>query len=345
MSESTACFAAKITADTCSGPGPHPSSTGAERPPRLQPVTPLTLPEDEAARRRTGLLLGAGSYVIWGFMPLFFAMAAPSEPIEILAHRIVWSLVFCLLLLGFTRGFPRLWAAVRDPKLAGTLALASVIIACNWYGFLYGVSIGQVLEVSLGYFLNPLVTIALGVIVLREKLRPLQWAAVALGAVAVIVIAVGLGHPPWLALIVAFSFGTYGLVKNRVGGKVGALEGLTVETLVLSVPSLVVIGLLTAAGAAHFASGGWGHIGIMMLLGPITAIPLIMFSGSTSRIPLTWVGMLQYVAPTMQFLLGLFVFHESMSTTRWVGFFIIWGAVVLIVIDMALAARMRRRRL
>ncbi len=306
-------------------------------------MTTPHLPPDEAARRRTGLLLGAGSYFLWGVLPLFFALGAPASSLEILAHRIVWSLVFCLILLGIARGFSRVGAALRQPKLFGTLALASIVIACNWFSFLYGVQIGRVLEISLGYFINPLVTIALGVIFLRERLRPLQWAAVGLGVAAVVVITVGYGRMPWLSLAVALSFGTYGLVKNRVGGKIGALEGLTIETMVLTPPSIVVIGILYAMGSAHFGLAGWGHVGIMMLLGPVTAIPLIMFSGATSRVPLSWVGMLQYIAPTMQFVLGLLVFHEAMSTTRWVGFIIIWATVVLIIVDMVSASRRSRR--
>ncbi|WAL41551.1 EamA family transporter RarD [Brevibacterium sp. BRM-1] len=307
-------------------------------------MTHTPLPEDEAARRRAGLLLGTASYVFWGFMPLFFALAAPASSLEILAHRIVWSLVFCLILLTGARGFGRVLAAVRSPRLLGTLALASAIVACNWFAFLYGVEVNRVLEISLGYFINPLVTIALGVIFLHERLRPLQWAAVGLGAAAVVVIAAGYGHMPWLSLAVAFSFGTYGLVKNRVGGRVGALEGLTIETAVLTPPALVVIGVLAATGHSHFGSAGLGHAGIMMLLGPLTAIPLIMFSGATRRVPLSWVGMLQYIAPTMQFVLGTLVFHEAMSTTRWIGFIIIWATVGLIIADMLRASRRGRRR-
>lgn len=311
---------------------------------RLPFVTERQLTDEESARRRSGLVLGLSGYLFWGGMPLFFAAAAPATPIEILAHRIVWSLVFCTILLIFAHGFRRVLAAVRDLRVLGTLALAAIVVSINWFGFLLGVSLNRVVEISLGYFFNPLVTVLIGVVFLGERLRRLQWAAVIVGCLAVVVIAVGYGQMPWLALLVAFSFGLYGLIKNRVGGKVGALEGLTVETAVLTPVCGAYIIYLTATGASHFGTEGTGHLLIMLALGPITAIPLILFGAATRRVPLSWVGLMQYVTPTIQFILGITVLGEQMPLARWIGFIIIWIAVVMLTIDMLRATRAQRRR-
>lgn len=304
-------------------------------------MTPPELPDDEFARRRSGLLLGVSSYLCWGAMPLVFIAAAPASSLEILAHRIVWSMVFCIILLAFARGFRRVVRAFTDRQVFWPLALASAVVAVNWFGFLLGVEFGRVLEISLGYFFNPLVTVFLGVVVLGEKLRPLQWVAMAVGTLAVVIIAIGYGQVPWLALLVSFSFGFYGLIKTKVGGKVGALEGLTVETTVLTPFALAAILLYVALGQSHFGTEGLGHMLIMLFLGPATAIPLILFSAATRRVPLSWVGMMQYIAPTIQFILGVAVLGEEMSTTRWIGFFIIWSAVIILTIDMVRAPRRR----
>lgn len=311
---------------------------------RLPFVTERQLTDEESARRRSGLILGLSGYLFWGGMPIVFAAAEPSTPLEILCHRILWSLVFCTILLIFARGFRRVFAAIRDPRVFGTLALAAVVISLNWLGFLIGVSLNRVVEISLGYFFNPLVTVLIGVIFLGERLRRLQWAAIIVGCIAVIVIAVGYGQMPWLALLVAFSFGLYGLIKNRVGGKVGALEGLTVETAVLAPLCLGYLIVLTVTGASHFGTEGTGHVLIMLSLGPITAIPLILFGAATRRVPLSWVGLMQYVTPTIQFIIGITVLGEQMPLARWIGFFIIWAAVIMLTADMLRFSRAPRRR-
>jgi chloramphenicol-sensitive protein RarD len=276
-------------------------------------------------------------------MPLVFAAAAPAGSLEILAHRILWSMLFCAILLTLARGFQRVGQVFRSPRDFWTLTLASVVIAVNWFGFLLGVELNRVVEISLGYFFNPLVTVFLGVVFLHEKLRPLQWTAMAVGAFAVVVIAIGYGQVPWLALLVSFSFGTYGLIKNKVGGRVGALEGLTVETAVLTPFAIAVILILTVTGHSHFSTEGIGHLLIMLSLGPVTAIPLILFGAATRRIPLSWVGMMQYVTPTIQFILGVTVLGEEMTAARWIGFFIIWSAVVILTVDMLQVNRRRHR--
>lgn len=299
------------------------------------------LPPDETQRRRAGLLNGAGAYLLWGFLPLYFSALAPAGSLEILAHRIVWCLVFCAVLLALTRGYTTVWSVLRSPRSTGLLTAASILVGINWLGFLLGVELGRVVEVSLGYYINPLITILLGVIFLREKLRPLQWAAVAVAVVAVLVISIGYGSVPWLGLLVATTFGGYGLVKNRVGGAVGAVSGLSIETLILFVPALAFILWATAAGQSTFTTEGSWHIVLMLLLGPATAVPLLLFSAAARRIPLSWVGMLQFVTPTMQFITGVWILGEEMSPARWTGFAIIWIACTLFIVDMVRASRRR----
>ena len=299
------------------------------------------LPSDETQRRRAGLLNGAGAYLLWGFLPLYFSALAPAGSLEILAHRIVWCLLVCAVLLAITRGYTTVWSVLRSPRSTGLLTAASILVGINWLGFLLGVELGRVVEVSLGYYINPLITILLGVIFLREKLRPLQWAAVAVAVVAVLVISIGYGSVPWLGLLVATTFGGYGLVKNRVGGAVGAVSGLSIETLILFVPALAFILWATAAGQSTFTPEGSWHIVLMLMLGPATAVPLLLFSAAARRIPLSWVGMLQFMTPTMQFITGVWILGEEMSPARWTGFAIIWIACTLFIVDMVRASRRR----
>lgn len=299
------------------------------------------LPPDETQRRRAGLLNGAGAYLLWGFLPLYFSALAPAGSLEILAHRIVWCLLVCAVLLAITRGYTTVWSVLRSPRSTGLLTAASILVGINWLGFLLGVELGRVVEVSLGYYINPLITILLGVIFLREKLRPLQWAAVAVAVVAVLVISIGYGSVPWLGLLVATTFGGYGLVKNRVGGAVGAVSGLSIETLILFVPALAFILWATAAGQSTFTTEGSWHIVLMLMLGPATAVPLLLFSAAARRIPLSWVGMLQFMTPTMQFITGVWILGEEMSPARWTGFAIIWIACTLFIVDMVRASRRR----
>ncbi|MDN6528322.1 MAG: EamA family transporter RarD [Brevibacterium sp.] len=293
------------------------------------------------AIRRAGLTNGLSAYLLWGLIPLLFAAAAPTGALELVSHRVIWSLIFCAILLVFTGGFTRTLQAVQSGRTFWLLALAAVLIAINWTAFVYGVETGHLVEVSLGYYLNPLISIGLGVIFLGEKLRPLQWTAAGFGLVAVIIVGVGLGRMPYLSFTVALSFGLYGLVKNKVGNRVGALEGMTIESAVLAVPSTIFLLVLGAQGLSTFTGFGASHVIIILVTGPATAIPLILFSAAARRIPLSWVGMLQYITPTMQFITGVFILGEMMSTTRWVGFFVIWIAVLLLCIDLVRQSRRR----
>nr|WP_143762040.1 EamA family transporter RarD [Isoptericola variabilis] len=295
-----------------------------------------------SAPDRWGLPLGVGAFVLWGGMPLFFPLLEPAGSLEIIAHRIVWSLVFCVLLLAVTRGFGGLVAVLRTPRTLGVLAVASALIVTNWTVYVYGVLTGHVLDAALGYFINPLLTVLLGVVVLRERLRPAQWVAVGFGALAVVVISTGVGGLPWIALALAGSFGTYSLLKNRVGRTVGALPGLAVETAVATPVALVYLGWLVATGASTFGVHGTGHALLLAATGIITGLPLLLFSGAARRLPLSVVGMLQYLGPALQFLFGLLVFHEHMPPTRWVGFGLVWVALVILTVDGTRAARAAR---
>lgn len=291
---------------------------------------------------RTGLALGLGGYLMWGTLPLYFAALSRSGPVEIIAHRALWSLLFCLLLLTVMRQLPQFVAALRSPRELTTLAVAALLVAANWLLFVYAVSSGHVVEASLGYFINPLLTSALAVLVLRERLRRLQWVAIAIGAVAVVVITTAVGRVPWIALGLAFSFGLYGLAKNRVGRTVGALPGLAVETTVLAPIGAAYLVWLGADGGSTFTDHGVGYALLLASSGAVTALPLLLFSAAARRLPLSVVGLMQYITPLMQFALGVLVFGEHMPTARWIGFALVWAALGLLSLDAVRTLRAPR---
>lgn len=286
---------------------------------------------------RWGLPLGIGAYLLWGGMPLFFPLLQPAGAVEVVAHRIVWSLLFCLIALAALRQLGEFRAALRSPRILGTLATASVLIVVNWVVYVYAVLSDRVLDAALGYFINPIVTVLLGVLVLRERLRPVQWIAIGFGAAAVVVLSTGLGGLPWISLCLALSFGLYGLVKNRVGRTVPALPGLAVETAVATPFALAYIVWLGASGT--FTGHGAGHSLLLVSTGIVTALPLLLFSAAARRLPLSVIGMLQYLAPAIQFLMGLLVFGEHMPAARWAGFVLVWVALVLLTADGIRQAR------
>jgi chloramphenicol-sensitive protein RarD len=281
-----------------------------------------------------GILFGFGAYGLWGLLPLYFFALLPAGPVEIVANRVVWSLLFCVLLITVTRSWRALASAFRDRAVFGALALASALIAVNWLTYTYGVTTGQAVEASLGYFINPLVSVLLGVIVLKEKLRALQWAAVGIGFVAVAVLTVSYGKLPWIALTLAFSFGLYGFVKNRVGRKVDAVTSLSVETMVLAPLAGVTMVVLGLSGSATLTTLGPGHFWLLAASGVLTAVPLLFFGASARRLPLTTIGLLQYVAPLLQFVVALLVFKEAMTPDRWIGFGVVWLALLVLTVDM-----------
>jgi chloramphenicol-sensitive protein RarD len=281
-----------------------------------------------------GILFGFGAYGLWGLLPLYFVALMPAGAVEIVANRVVWSLLFCAALITVTRSWRVLANAFRDRSVFGALAIASALIAVNWLTYTYGVTTGQAVEASLGYFINPLVSVLLGVIVLKEKLRVLQWAAVGIGFVAVAVLTVSYGKLPWIALTLAFSFGLYGFVKNRVGRKVDAVTSLSVETMVLAPVAGATMVFLGLSGSATLAAQGPGHFWLLAASGVLTAVPLLFFGASARRLPLTTIGLLQYVAPMLQFVVALLVFKESMTPDRWIGFGVVWLALLVLTVDM-----------
>ncbi|WP_321575261.1 EamA family transporter RarD [Oerskovia douganii] len=305
------------------------------------PTAPDT-PGGPAPVDRLGLTLGASAYVLWGAMPLFFPLLKPAGPLEIIGHRVVWSLLFCLLLLVVMRQLPAYRAAFRSRRTVGLLAIASVLVATNWTVYVYGVLSGHVLDAALGYFINPLVTVLLAVVVLKERLRPAQWVALGIGTAAVVVLTFGVGRLPWIALTLATSFGLYGLVKNRVGRDVEALPGLAVETTLLFPVALGYLVYLGVTGVGTFATEGPGHALLLASSGVVTALPLLLFGSAARRLPLSLVGMLQYLAPVLQFLVGLLVFHETMPPARWAGFSLVWLALIVLSVDALRSMRVSR---
>jgi chloramphenicol-sensitive protein RarD len=287
-----------------------------------------------------GALYGAGAYLLWGLFPLYWPLLRPSTAVEVLAHRIVWSLAVVLVLLAVMHRLPGVVAALRDRRRAWRLALAAVVIAVNWGTYIYGVSSDQVVETSLGYFVNPIVTVLLGVLVLGERLRAGQWTALGLAFVAVLVLTVENGRPPWIALVLAFSFGAYGLLKKTA--RTGAVEGLAVETLVLLVPAGAYLAWLGAAGQSTFGTEGLGHAWLLALSGVVTAVPLLLFGAAASRVPLTTLGILQYLAPTLQFVIGVVLYGEPMPAVKLLGFVLVWTALALFTVE---SFRNHRRQL
>ena len=288
------------------------------------------------SRYKTGLLFGVAAYTFWGAFPLYWPLLQPATPIEIVSHRAVWSLFFCLIALGLSKQVKSTYALLKNPRVFFRLLLAAALVSVNWIVYIWAVNHGHVVESALGYYINPLIIIAFGVIALREKMRALQWTAVGFGAIGVLVLTIDYGRLPWIALTLAISWGSYGLVKKQLN--LGALEGLAIETL-LTLPFyggyLIYIGL---NGTGVLGSS----LGLSLLLigaGIVTAIPLLLFNGSTTRLPFTIIGLLQYITPTLQFSIGVWVRHEAMPTARWIGFLIIWGALVTLGIDLIKSSR------
>lgn len=290
---------------------------------------------------KIGLIAGVSAYVMWGFLPLYFKTIESASAVEVVADRVIFSLLLCAILLTVMRSWRSFWKVFTNPRLTFTLAAASILIAGNWLTYTFAVLSGHTAEASLGYFINPLVSTVLGVMVLRERLSRLQWVAMGIGLLAVAVLSVAYGQVPWISLILAFSFGTYGLVKNRVGRRVGALEGLTAETAWLTPIAAVVMGIMAGQGTLTLFQQGAGHFWLMAASGVATALPLLAFAAAAARLPLTTIAMLQYIAPLLLFIIAVFVFHEPMPPQRWAGFGLVWVAVVVLIID---ALHQQRRR-
>jgi chloramphenicol-sensitive protein RarD len=292
---------------------------------------------------RRGIAFGFSAYLLWGIFPLYFRLLDRSGAVEILLHRVLWSLVLCLVLISVGRSWTELRVVLRSGRQTAILAAAALAVALNWGVYIYAVNSGQVVEASLGYFINPLVTVALGVLVLRERLRRLQWAAVGVGVLAVLVLTVDYGHVPVIALTLACSFGTYGLLKNRVGADVGAVAGLTTETLVLAPLAAIAVTVLAINGDSTFTANPPWQAVLLASTGVITVGPLLLFASAARRVPLTTIGLLQYLTPVLQLLCGVLLLGEHMPPSRWAGFALVWSALVILTMDSLRTARQNRR--
>lgn len=290
--------------------------------------------------RTRGVLAGVAAYSLWGLFPLYFPYLEPAGAVEILAHRIAWSFLVVTVLVALSSGWGQVRSAWTDRGRRWRLALAAGVIAVNWLGYIWAVNNDHVVDAALGYFVNPLVTVVLGVAILGERLSRLQWLAVSAGGTAVVVLTVAYGRLPWISLVLAASFATYGFLQKTVG--VDAIPALWVETAVLLPATLVGMGALQAAGELTFASEGPGHAVWLASAGIVTATPLLLFAAAAHRIPLTLVGLLQYLTPVGQFLVGVVVKHEEVPPTRLAGFVLVWLALALLTVDVFARTRVTR---
>lgn len=288
------------------------------------------------SKNKLGLLFGISAYSLWGAFPLYWPLLEPANPLEIVSHRAVWTLVFCFIVLAATKALKSTLVTLKRPTVAVKLFLSSLLISINWLVYIWATNNEHVVEASLGYYINPLIIIGFGVIFLKEKMRPLQWAAVSIATIGVLVLTFDYGRLPWIALALALSWGSYGLIKKQLG--LGALEGLAIETFISSFFYLAYLIYIGNQGTGQFGHS-WGLTALLISAGAVTAIPLLLFNGSTNRLPFTTIGLLQYITPTLQFSIGVWVLNEDMPTARWIGFLIIWAALVTLAIDLIRSSR------
>ena len=286
---------------------------------------------------RRGLLFGVAAYLCWGLFPLYWPLLEPAGYLEILAHRIVWSLLFVAILIWRTHSWNGVLAILANPRQRTLLTCAALVITVNWGTYIWAVNAKHVVETSLGYFINPLFTILLGVVVLHETLRRVQWIAVGIATLAIVVLTLDYGRLPWIALVLATSFGLYGYCKKRA--VVGAVESLAVETGILALPALATLVVLQVQGSLVFGHHGAGNTALLVATGAVTAVPLLFFGAAARRLPLSVVGLLQYLAPVLQFAVGVGIDHEAMPAARWLGFALVWVALVVLTVDGVLSQR------
>ncbi|MGV1034510.1 MAG: EamA family transporter RarD [Microbacteriaceae bacterium] len=295
-----------------------------------------------SAPRASGIWYAIGAYVLWGLLPLYFLSLAPVGAWELVAMRILFSVAFCALLILLAKNWRQFWSLATQPRVLLLFGLAGALIWVNWTVYVVAVLSDHVVEASLGYFINPLVTIFLGVFLLRERLRPLQWTAVAISFVAVVALSVAYGQIPYLALTLAVTFGLYGFVKKKAGPSVDALSGLTLETVWLVPIAIVQLVLVAQSTGIVFGNAGVPNAVLLSLAGIVTATPLLMFAAAARRVPLVYLGLFQFAAPVMQFIVAVAILHEAMTTERWVGFIIIWVACAVLIVDALRSARAHR---
>ena len=316
----------------------QPTGTGSGR----GTAVPPPVGADPGELRR-GTAYGFLAYGIWGLFPLYFAALSPAGPFEVLSHRILWTLAVCVLVLAVRRDVRWVRPVAARPRLVAGLTVAGLLIATNWTIYVLAVLTGRTYEAALGYFLNPIVTVGLGVLVLGERLRPGQWVAVAIGFAAAVYLTVAAGVLPWIPLALAFSFGLYGLTKKKVGATLAPLHSLAAETTALAPVAIAVLLVLGARGDTTFVGHGGWHTSLLVLSGVVTAVPLLLFAAAARRIPLVTVGLIQFITPMLQLVVGVTLLHEHVSGRLWVGFGIVWVALVVLTWDSLAATRSSRR--
>lgn len=285
------------------------------------------------SRQSIGYVYAVSAYLLWGTFPLIVAAASFADPFEVVVWRLVFGFLFALLLISFMRSFKELWEIIKNPKKLGWLGVASLFIFINWTVYVVAIATGHVIESSLGYFINPLLTILVAVIFLKEKLRKLQWAALAVALLAVIILTIDYGRPPWIAFVLAFSFATYSLAKNKIGGRVNAIHSFTIESGLLLPVAAVQFFVVASYTPIQFGTAGFWPSMVLVGFGIMTAIPLILFGAAASRIPLAMIGFIQYLTPSAVFILGITVFGEEMPPVRWVGFALVWTGLAILTFD------------
>ena len=279
-----------------------------------------------------GLTFGAGAYLIWGSFPLLIQLSKFASPFETVVWRVVFGFLFAALLVTITKTWGQILALVKTPKKLVWVAVAAIFIFINWQVYVVAVVTGNVIETSLGYFINPLVTVMFAVVLLKEKLRRMQWVALGVGLIAVLVLTVDYGRPPWIAIILALSFGTYSLAKNRVGRNIGALQSFTIESATVLPIAIIQLIVVASVGPVMLLSGPT-EAAVLIGFGIMTAVPLILFGAAASRIPLSMIGFIQYLTPVLQFSAGYFILGEEMPPVRWIGFGLVWVSLVILTSD------------
>jgi chloramphenicol-sensitive protein RarD len=286
----------------------------------------------QRSRATTGILFGVSAYLIWGSFPLIITASAFANPLETVVWRVVFGFLFAALLVSLTKAWRPIIELAKSPKKLGWIAVAALFIFINWETYVIAVVTGNTIESSLGYFINPLITILFAVLILKEKLRPMQWVALGIGFVAVVVLTLDYGRPPWFAFILAFSFAIYSLAKNKVGNKIPALQSFTLESAIVMPIALIQLAVVASMGPIMLFTGVF-EASVLIGFGILTAIPLILFGAAASRIPLASIGFIQYLTPTLQFLTAYFILQEPMPAARWIGFGLVWFSLAVLTFD------------
>ena len=288
-----------------------------------------------------GTWLAVGAYSIWGFLPVYWKLLKHVPALQLLGHRIGWSFILLFLFLLVSQRWDSFRKAINSPRVLRTYLVAAILIGINWLTYVWAVNAGYIVETSLGYFINPLVSVLMGVIILKETIRTWQWVAIAIAAIGVLYLTVSYGTIPWIALTLAFSFGFYGLMKKTA--PLNSINGITLETGILFLPSLGWLIFADLSGDGAFLNTGWVSDILMVAAGLVTTVPLLMFASAAKLIPLSMVGILQYIAPTIQFLIGVLLYHEPFTSYRVVGFTIVWFALIIFGVEGQLVQRSNRR--